>query len=62
MKLITAHKILIASGVGFFVFFGIHRIAAYRSDGDPTALATAAGGLLAAVGLAIYYRSIGRRR
>ena len=62
VKLLTAHKILIASGAGFFLFFGIQRLLAYQSSGDPAALGTAAGGLIAAVGLTAYYRTIGAQR
>lgn len=62
MRLVTAHRILIGSAVAFFLFFALHRYLAYRGSGDAAVLLTAAIGLAAAVGLGVYYRTIGVRR
>jgi hypothetical protein len=62
MRLLTAHRILIGSAVVFFLFFALQRFLAYQGSGDASVLATAVVGLAAAVGLAVYYRSIGVRR
>jgi hypothetical protein len=49
MRLITAHKILIASAIAFFAFFTIFEV---RQDALLTAALSAAG----TVGLIVYYR------
>lgn len=59
MRLITAHKILIASATAFFLFFTAHRFLAYENGGDTGVLLTSLGGLVACVGLGFYYRRIG---
>jgi hypothetical protein len=65
VKLITAHRILIAAGIAFFLFYALiqARISVVR-DGGLGAMLQAAGALVVAVGLIVYYRSLrnwGRR-
>ena len=60
MTLLTAHKILIASAVALFVFYGASELRNY-ANGDASGLlrAVASGGV--AVGLAVYLRWVWRR-
>ncbi len=60
MTLLTAHKVLIACGTAFFLYFGLHRLSAYTDTGEPSLLLVAGGGLCASVALAVYYRTIGK--
>ena len=65
MKLITAHRILIAAGIAFFILFALLQVRRYVvSDPGvaPLIMAIVSGSI--AVGLIIYYRSLrswGRR-
>jgi len=58
MRLITAHKILIASAVAFFAFFAVFELRAFAATGSAGALASAALGLAAAVGFGVYLRTV----
>ena len=57
MKLITAHRILIAAGIAFFVFYAAIVVARGHT---PAALAQALVALAVAVGLVFYYRTLKR--
>jgi len=64
MRLLTAHKILIASAVVFFAFFGLFEMRSFAATGGLTDLASGAFGLGVAVGFALYLRTVftrGRR-
>lgn len=61
MTLTTAHKILIASAVAFFLFFTVHQARSYSASGDTQALVAALLSLAACVGLALYYQTIGSK-
>jgi hypothetical protein len=50
----TAHKILIATAIGFFLVYALWELAQYTQFGETQALAWSAAGTCAAVGLAIY--------
>ncbi len=54
MQVTTAHKILIATAIGFFLIYALWELADYAQSGDATALAWSAAGTCAALGLAVY--------
>ena len=56
MKIETAHKILIGAAVAFFAFFAVLQGARFARSGSAGAGFMAAGGLVAAVGFAVYLR------
>lgn len=58
MRIKTAHKILIASTIAFFFFFGIWKVRDYAASGSLWALGGALVSALVAVGFGIYYRSL----
>jgi hypothetical protein len=53
MSVTTAHKILIATAIGFFLIYALWELAQY-TQGEEQALAWSAAGTTAAIGLAIY--------
>ena len=61
MRLITAHRILIAAAIAFFLLYAVlqlrHGLGAY---GTP-ALVQAGVALVVAIGLIVYYASLRRR-
>ncbi len=61
MRLITAHRILIATAVVFFSFFALFELRGYAATGGLTDLAGAALGVAAAVAFALYLRTVWRR-
>jgi hypothetical protein len=64
MRLITAHRILIAAGIGFFVLYAALQGRQYAATGSTAALLQALAALAIAVGFHVYYRSLrgwGRR-
>ena len=61
MRLITAHRVLIAAGIAFFVFYGLIEARLWMRTGSGAALAQAIAGPLVAVGFVIYYRSLAKR-
>lgn len=64
MKLITAHRILIAAGVALFLFYAVFQLRLWARAGAPASLAQAAVSVAVAVGLVLYYRTLktwGRR-
>jgi hypothetical protein len=50
----TAHKILIASAIGFFLIYALWELADYTQSGETGALVWSLAGTGAAVGLAVY--------
>jgi hypothetical protein len=62
MRLMTAHKILIASAVVLFAFFGLFEIRSFAATGSLTDLASGVFGLAVAVGFGLYLRTVFTRR
>jgi len=60
MKLITAHKILIASATIFFVFFALWEWRNYAATAEGWAAFRSALYLLVAVGFGIYLKNLKR--
>jgi hypothetical protein len=60
MRLITAHRILIATSVIFFFGFSYWQLARYLQSGDIWALVQAIGYFLAAIGFGFYLVNIKR--
>jgi hypothetical protein len=60
MRLITAHRILIATSVIFFFGFSYWQLARYLQSGDIWALLQAIGYFLAAIGFGFYFVNIKR--
>jgi hypothetical protein len=60
MRLITAHRILIATSIIFFFGFSIWQLSRYLQSGDGWALFQTAGYFLAAIGFAVYFMNIKR--
>ena len=58
MRLITAHRILIATSVVFFFGFSFWQLARYLRLADGWALLQAIGYFLAATGFAVYFVKI----
>ncbi len=52
----TAHKILIATAIGFFLVYALWELADYVQSGETIALGWSFAALLGAVGLARYLR------
>jgi hypothetical protein len=61
VRLITAHRILIAAGIAFFLFYGLIEARLWIRTGSGAALAQAIAAPLVALGFAIYYRSLAKR-
>jgi len=62
MRLITAHKILIASAVAFFAFFALFEMRSYAVTGSLADLASGVFALGVAVGFGLYLRTVFMRR
>jgi drug/metabolite transporter (DMT)-like permease len=60
MRLITAHRILIATSVIFFFGFSFWQLARYLQSGDGWALLQALGYFCAAIGFGLYFVNIKR--
>lgn len=60
MRLITAHRILIATSIIFFFGFSFWQLSRYLQSGDGWALLQAAGYFLAAIAFAVYFVNIKR--
>ena len=56
MSVTTAHKILIATAIGFFLVYALWELADYTRSGDASALVWSAAGAGGALGLGIYLR------
>jgi hypothetical protein len=61
MRLITAHKILIASATAFFLFFAGFELRSYAHTSAPVDLVSGIFGVAAAVGFALYFYRLHRR-
>jgi hypothetical protein len=62
MNLITAHKILIGSAIALFVFYGCLELENFHSEsGGGGTLLRGCLSLLAAVGFAVYLRTVKAR-
>lgn len=60
MKLITAHKILIATAAVFFVFFSLWELRQYSNSGETWAAIRAALYFLTGIGFGVYFKNIQR--
>jgi hypothetical protein len=60
MRLITAHRILIATSTIFFFGFSFWQLSRYLQSGDGWAFVQAAGYFLAAIAFAVYFANIKR--
>lgn len=60
MRLIVFHRILITTGLLFALGFGAYQGHRFRQGDGWLALLLASGSLLAAVGLAVYLKNLGR--
>jgi hypothetical protein len=60
MKLITAHKILIASATIFFVFFGLWELNRYSNSNDTWAMARGVLYFVVALGFSYYLKNLKR--
>ena len=60
MKLITAHRILIASAIVFFIFFSLWELRNYASAGESWAAARSALYFLISLGFGIYLKNLHR--
>jgi hypothetical protein len=58
MKLITAHRILIASATGFFIFFALWELRHYAGGDQPWAAARSALYFLISLGFGIYLKNL----
>ena len=60
MRLITAHKILIASATVFFVFFAGWELRRFLASAEPWAMARSVLYLLVAAGFGVYFLNLKR--
>ncbi len=58
MRLITAHRILIGSGIAFFLFYAGWRVRHYVGGGPVSDLVHSVVAAAVAVGLLLYYRTL----
>ncbi len=58
MQIKTAHKILIASAIAFFISFGVWQFRSYVSTGEARPLVGAILSVLVAIGFGIYFRTL----
>ncbi|MEE9181303.1 MAG: hypothetical protein V3U33_01860 [candidate division NC10 bacterium] len=58
MRIKTAHKILIATAIAFFLFFGMWKFRDYVRTGEMSTLITGVVSTLVAAGFTIYFRSL----
>jgi hypothetical protein len=61
VRLITAHRILIAVGIAFFIFYALVEGRVWLRTGSGAALAQALFAPLISFGFALYYRSLAKR-
>ena len=61
MRLITAHRILIAVAMAFFLFYAVFQGRRYASLADAAALAQAVASVAVVILLARYYRGLAKR-
>ncbi len=60
MKLITAHRILIAAGIAFFLLYAALQLRLWARVGGPAPLVQAAVSAGVAAGFILYYRTLKR--
>jgi hypothetical protein len=61
VKLITAHRILIAAGIAFFLFYALFQARLFVAHaGGIAAIVQAAISAAIVIGLIVYYRSLKR--
>jgi hypothetical protein len=60
VRLITAHRILIAAGIAFFLFYAVFQLRLYAHGGAAASLLQAGVAVAIAVGFALYYRTLRR--
>ena len=60
MKLITAHRVLIAAGIAFFAFYALLQARLFAARGGADAAVQAVIAVVVVVGLIVYYRSLRR--
>lgn len=60
MKLLTAHKILIATAAVFFFFFGLWELRNYSNAADEWAVVRGVLYLLVGIGFAVYFKNLNR--
>lgn len=56
----TAHRILIATAIVFFLFYALWELVHYSNTGNPWALVRSIVSGLASIGFTIYFRSLKR--
>ena len=61
VRLITAHRILIAAAIAFFLFYASVQLRRLAASGEMASLAQAAISLVVAGGLVLYYRGLAKR-
>jgi hypothetical protein len=61
VRLITAHRILIAAAIAFFLFYAGVQLRRHLSSGEVAALAQAAVSVVVAGVLVLYYRGLAKR-
>jgi hypothetical protein len=61
VRLITAHRVLIAVGIAFFLFYALVEARLWLRTGSGAALAQAIFAPVIALGFAMYYRSLAKR-
>ncbi len=61
MRLITAHRILIAVGIAFFVFYAGFQLRLFVRGGAAASLAQSVVAAAVAVGFVVYYRTLKTR-
>ena len=61
MRLITAHRVLIAAAIAFFLLYAALQLRHGLGAAGTPALVQAGGALVVAVGLIVYYVSLRRR-
>jgi hypothetical protein len=60
VRLITAHRILIGSGIVFFLFYAGWRVRHYVNGGPPSDVVQSLVAVAVAVALILYFRSLRR--
>jgi hypothetical protein len=60
VRLIAAHRILIGAAIIFFLFYAGRMVWSFMGGGGPGALVGAVTSAAVALGLTLYYRTLGR--
>jgi len=61
VRLITAHRILIAAAIAFFLFYASVQLRRYVSSGDVAVLVQTVVSVVVAGLLVLYYRGLAKR-